>query len=63
VGPVTWPPARRESQGAEHLTPSDAVWLAKGGIKTGPMGPEKTIAAIRSYVAAFLDAESSRHTD
>jgi hypothetical protein len=38
------------------LTPSDAVWLAAGSIKTGTMGPDKTIAAIRNYVAAFLDA-------
>jgi predicted dienelactone hydrolase len=43
-------------QGAEHLTTSDAVWLAAGAIKTGTMGPDKTIAAIRKYVAAFLDA-------
>jgi predicted dienelactone hydrolase len=43
-------------QGAEHLTSSDAVWLAAGAIKTGTMGPDKTIAAIRNYVAAFLDA-------
>ena len=43
-------------RGAEHVTPSDLVWLAKGGIKTGAMGPEKTIAAIRGYIAAFLDA-------
>jgi dienelactone hydrolase len=42
--------------GAEHTTPSDAVWLAKGAIKTGAMGPDKTIAAVRDYVAAFLDA-------
>jgi dienelactone hydrolase len=42
--------------GAEHLTTSDAVWLAAGAIKTGTMGPDKTIAAIRNYVAAFLDA-------
>jgi len=42
--------------GAEHVTPSDAVWLAKGVIKTGNMGPEKTIAAIRDYVATLLDA-------
>lgn len=43
-------------KGAEHVTPSDAVWLAKYAIKAGSMGPEKTIAAVRSYVAAFLDA-------
>jgi dienelactone hydrolase len=42
--------------GAEHVTPSDAVWLARNAIKTGPMGPEKTIAAMRDYIAAFLDA-------
>ena len=43
-------------KGAEHLTPTDLVWLAKGGIKTGAMGTDKTIAAIRSYIAAFLDS-------
>jgi dienelactone hydrolase len=43
-------------RGAEHVTPSDLVWLAKGGIKTGAMGTDKTIAAIRSYIAAFLDS-------
>src|SRR6266566_8253369 len=32
-------------RGAEHLTPSDAVWLAKDAIATGAMGPEKTMAA------------------
>jgi dienelactone hydrolase len=42
-------------RGAEHLTPSDAVWLAEGAIKTGSMGPEKTIEALRHYIAAFLD--------
>lgn len=43
-------------RGAEHLTPSDAAWLAEGAIKTGPMGPEKTVEALRNYIAAFLDA-------
>jgi dienelactone hydrolase len=43
-------------KGAEHLTPSDAVWLADGAIKTGSMGPEKTIEVVRNYIAAFLDA-------
>ena len=43
-------------KGAEHVTPTDEVWLAKGAIKTCPMGAEKTIAAIRDYIAAFLDA-------
>jgi len=42
-------------RGAEHLTPTDLVWLAKGAIKTGTMGQDKTIAAIRDYIAAFLD--------
>jgi dienelactone hydrolase len=42
-------------RGAEHVTPSDLVWLAKGAIKTGAMGPDKTIAAVRDYVATFLD--------
>jgi predicted dienelactone hydrolase len=43
-------------KGAEHLTPTDAVWLARGAVKTGTMGANKTIAAVRDYVAAFLDA-------
>jgi pimeloyl-ACP methyl ester carboxylesterase len=43
-------------RGAEHLTPTDLVWLAKGAIRTGSMGPEKTVAALRNYIAAFLDA-------
>ncbi len=43
-------------KGAEHVTPTDAVWLARHAIKTGSMGPEKTVAAVRDYVAAFLDA-------
>ncbi len=42
-------------KGSEHLTPSDAVWLAKGAIQTGTVGMESTIAAIRNYIAAFLD--------
>jgi predicted dienelactone hydrolase len=43
-------------EGAEHLTTSDAVWLANGAIKTGTMGAEKAIAAVRQYIATFLDA-------
>ncbi|MGB2662822.1 MAG: choice-of-anchor D domain-containing protein [Candidatus Acidiferrum sp.] len=43
-------------RGAEHVTPSDLVWLAAGAVETGTMGPEKTIAAVRNYIAAFLDA-------
>lgn len=43
-------------RGTEHLTGTDAVWLAAGTVKTGTMGPEKTMAAIRDFIAAFLDA-------
>jgi predicted dienelactone hydrolase len=43
-------------EGAEHVTPSDAVWLAKDVVNTGTAGPEKTVAAIRDYIAAFLDS-------
>ena len=42
-------------RGAEHVALSDAVWLAIGAIQTGTMGPDKTVAAVREYVAAFLD--------
>ena len=42
-------------RGADHLTPSDAVWLARGAVQTGSLGMEKTVEAIRNYVAAFLD--------
>ena len=42
--------------GVEHLAPSDAIWLARGAIKTGKMSPEKMIDILRNYVAAFLDA-------
>jgi dienelactone hydrolase len=41
--------------GAEHLTPSDALWLARGAIASGPMGSEGMVAAIRNEVATFLD--------
>jgi hypothetical protein len=43
-------------KGSKHVTPTDAVWLAKGAVMTGSIGPDKTIASIRSYIAAFLDA-------
>jgi dienelactone hydrolase len=43
-------------KGSEHVTPSDAVWLARGAVMTGTMTTDKTIEAIRDYVAAFLDA-------
>jgi hypothetical protein len=42
-------------KGSEHLTPSDAVWLVKGAVQTGTVGMESTVAAIRNYIAAFLD--------
>jgi len=42
-------------KGSEHLTPSDAVWLANGAIETGSVGMEKTVATMRNYIAAFLD--------
>jgi len=41
--------------GTEHLTPSDALWIARGAIASGTMGVDGTIAAIRDYVSAFLD--------
>ena len=43
-------------KGAEHLTPSDAVWLANGAIKTGTVGMTRTVGSVRDYVAGFLDA-------
>lgn len=43
-------------KGTEHVTPTDEIWLASDVIKTGTMGPERTIAAIRNYIGAFLDA-------
>ena len=42
--------------GSDHLTPSDAVWLAIGAVPTGTVGMEKTVEAIRNFVAAFLDS-------
>jgi dienelactone hydrolase len=42
-------------QGSEHLALSDWIWLTKDAVRTGPMGPEKTMSAMRDYVAAFLD--------
>ena len=43
-------------QGSEHVALSDWIWLTKDAVRTGPMGPEKTMSAMRDYVAAFLDA-------
>lgn len=42
--------------GSEHIAASDAVWLARNAVATGNMRPEQTVAAVRDYVAAFLDA-------
>jgi len=42
--------------GADHLASSDAVWLTRDVVKTGKLGPEKTMEVLREYVAAFLDA-------
>jgi len=46
-------------RGAEHLTPTDAVWLMRSvpglAINTGGIGSEKTVALVRDYIAAFLD--------
>jgi len=42
-------------RGAEHITPSDMVWLAKGAVQTGSMDAETTVDALRNYVAAFLE--------
>jgi len=42
-------------QGTEHVALSDWIWLTKDAVQTGPMGPQKTMSAIRDYVAGFLD--------
>jgi hypothetical protein len=39
-----------------QFAPTDAVWLVKAESQVGPMGAEKTVEAIRRYIAAFLDA-------
>lgn len=52
---LTGPHLAVNLKGGEHLTPTDAIWLAKSAILTGPMGPDRTVAAIRDYVAAFFD--------
>jgi hypothetical protein len=43
-------------KGAEHVAPSDLVWLARSAINTGRMTPEQVVAGTRHSVAAFLDA-------
>jgi dienelactone hydrolase len=42
--------------GAEHVAPSDEVWLTSDVIQTGDMGPQRMMAAVRDYIGAFLDA-------
>jgi dienelactone hydrolase len=49
------PRAALDLQGADHFAFSDAVWLASDAFGTGVAGPAQTVAAIRDYVAAFLD--------
>jgi dienelactone hydrolase len=47
-------------RGAEHLTPSDAVWLGRAipgmAVAAGAAGSARTIAAIRNQVTAFFDS-------
>ena len=43
-------------QGTEHVALSDWIWLTKDTVQTGPMGAQKTMSAMRDYIAAFLDA-------
>jgi len=38
------------------MGPSDSVWLAKGGVEMGHLGPETTVAVLRNYLVAFFDA-------
>ena len=42
-------------QGTEHIALSDWIWLTKDAVQTGPMGPQKTMSAMRDYIGAFLD--------
>ena len=43
-------------RGTEHVAFSDWIWLAGYAVHTGPMGPERTMDAVRDYVGEFLDA-------
>lgn len=47
-------------RGADHFTPTDAIWLGSYlpglQVETGNIGPDKTVDAIRNYVAAFFAA-------
>jgi hypothetical protein len=46
--------------GAEHLTPTDAVWLGDYlpalHVETGSLGRDQTIKAIRDFVGSFFSA-------
>ena len=42
--------------GTEHAALGDWIWLTPNSVESGPMGPPRTMAAIREYIAAFLDA-------
>ena len=42
-------------RGVEHVAFSDWIWLTSRSVQAGPMGPERTMQAVRDYVAAFLD--------
>ena len=46
--------------GAEHLTPTDAVWLGDYlpalHVETGSLGRDRTIRAIREFVSSFFGA-------
>lgn len=41
--------------GMEHVAMGDWIWLTPNSVEAGPMGPEKTMSAIRDYIATFLD--------
>lgn len=43
-------------RGTEHVALSDWIWLARYAVHVGPMGPERTMDAVRDYVGTFLDA-------
>jgi dienelactone hydrolase len=43
-------------RGTEHVALGDWIWLTRDSIQAGPMGPDRTLAAVRGYIAAFLDA-------
>jgi dienelactone hydrolase len=43
-------------KGAEHVAPSDLIWVARSAIKAGDMTPERMVAVTRDSVGAFFDA-------